>query len=57
MFKVFVYSKKTSKMVATIVNVTEVRDNPKDRTIDIYTNEQELIQFDTKTYKTTLYQN
>ena len=57
MFKVFVYSKKTSKKVATIVNVTEVRDNPKDRTIDIYTNEQELIQFDTKTYKTTLYQN
>lgn len=57
MFKVFVYSKKTSKKVATIVHVTEVRDNPKDRTIDIYTNEQELIQFDTKTYKTTLYQN
>ena len=57
MFKVFVYSKKNSAKVATITHVTEVKDNYKDGTIDIYTAEQELIQFSTKSFKTTIHQN
>lgn len=57
MFKVFVYSKKTSKKVGTFNNVLQVTANDTDKLIEIYTGEDELITFDTTVYKTTVYQN
>lgn len=57
MFKVFVYSKKKSSKVGIFTHVTQVKDNPKDNTIEIYTDKNEFITFDCKLYKTTIYQN
>ena len=57
MFKVFVYSKKTSKQVGRFTNVLQVTANDTDKLIEIYTGEDELITFDTTVYKTTVYQN
>ncbi|MBR2498977.1 MAG: hypothetical protein IKB67_04635 [Clostridia bacterium] len=57
MFKVFVYSKKTSKKIGTFTNVLQVTANDTDKLIEIYTGEDELITFDTTVYKTTVYQN
>ena len=57
MFKVFVYSKRTSKKVATFTNVLQVTADDSDKLIEIYTGEDELITFDTTVYKTTVYQN
>ena len=57
MFKVFVYSKGTSKKVATFTNVLQVTSDDNDKLIEIYTGEDELITFDTTVYKTTVYQN
>lgn len=57
MFKVFVYSKRTSKKIGTFTNVLQVTTNDTDKLIEIYTGEDELITFDTTVYKTTVYQN
>lgn len=57
MFEVFVYSKRTSKKVATFTNVLQVTSDDNDKLIEIYTGEDELITFDTTVYKTTVYQN
>ena len=57
MFKVFVYSKKNSKKVATFTHVIKVKSNDAIGSIEIYTGEYELVTFDTKLYKTTVYQN
>lgn len=57
MFKVFVYSKKTSKKIGIFTNVLQVTANDTDKLIEIYTGEDELITFDTTVYKATVYQN
>lgn len=57
MFKVFVYSKKTSKKVGMFTNVLAVDSNDADGLIEICTGDGEVVTFDTKVYKTTIYQN
>lgn len=57
MFKVFVYSKRTSKKVATITGVVSLSYNMDDSLIEIYTGVGEMFTFDTTVYKTTIYQN
>ena len=57
MFKVFVYSKKNSSKIGVFNHVVKVTDNPTHGTIEIYTDTNEFITFDTKSYKTTIYQN
>lgn len=57
MFKVFVYSKRTSKKVGMFTNVLAVDANDADGLIEICTGDGEVVTFDTKVYKTTIYQN
>ena len=54
--KVFVYSKKSSKKIATIINVVNVSTKePKKIIFTTVTGEE--FSFDTTTIKTTIYQN
>lgn len=55
--KVFVYSKKTSKKIATIKNVVLIQAVPGDGRIQIVIDDGEIFQFDTGNVKTTIYQN
>lgn len=55
--RVFVYSKKTSKKIAQINNVSEVHSTVDKREITFVTGSGETFTFDTKTMKTTTYQN
>lgn len=54
--KVFVYSKKSSKKIATIINVVAVSTAQPGKII-FKTISGEEFSFDTKTIKTTIYQN
>lgn len=54
--KAFVYSKITSKKIATIHNVIEVRSMPDDKVVFI-TADKETFTFDTREVKATAYQN
>lgn len=54
--KVFVYSKKSSKKIATITNVVMVSTKEPGKII-LTTVTGEEFSFDTKTMKTTIYQN
>lgn len=55
--KTFVYSKKTSKKVATITEVAKVIEHPTKKKIIIVTESGEDFEFDTAQVKTTTYQN
>lgn len=56
--KVFVYSKKTSKKIAEVKAVVSVNcPLEKGSKIVIQTESGEVFKFDTKTMKTTIYQN
>lgn len=55
--KVFVYSKKTSKKVAEIKKVVMVQEIPEDHKIEFVTDSGEVMTFDTKSLKSTIYQN
>lgn len=55
--KVFVYSKKTSKKIATVNNVRTIRETPSKCLISFITSSGENFCFDTKEVKTTTYQN
>lgn len=55
--KVFVYSKKTSKKVAEIKKVVMVQELPEDHKIEFVTDSGEVMTFDTKSLKSTIYQN
>ena len=57
MLKVFVYSKRTSKKVALISNVLMITTDDKAGVINIYTDTDEIMTFDQRTFKTTIYQN
>ncbi len=53
--KVFVYSKKTSKKIAVIINVASI-EVIEDKII-FCTETNETLSFDTSEVKTTIYQN
>lgn len=55
--KVFVYSKKTSKKIATIVNVIKIELFQSNKVIVFYTETGEKFSFNTRNVKTTIYQN
>lgn len=54
--KVFVYEKKTSKKVGTFKNVTNAVEFP-DKRMMLVTKSGDIIEFDTRIVKITLYQN
>lgn len=55
--KVFVYSKKTNKKLATITSVVAIRTKSGENVIQIVADSGEVFEFDTKAVKTTAYQN
>ena len=55
--KAFIYSKKTSKTIATVINVKEVKVISKKHIVRIITDSDEKIEFDTRDVKTSIYQN
>lgn len=55
--KVFVYSKKTNKKIATVNNVRTIRETPTKCLISFITSSSENFCFDTREVKTTSYQN
>lgn len=55
--KVFVYSKKSSKMIACVKSVKEVREDPENNHIVYLTETGEYFHFNTKDVKSTIYQN
>lgn len=54
--KVFVYSKKTSNVVAEIKDVTNAISFPNDRLM-LVQRSGDMTEWDTRVYKITLYQN
>lgn len=57
MLKVFVYSKKSSKKVAVITKVVKVDVDDENNLILIYTCDSDVMTFDIRMFKTTIYQN
>lgn len=55
--KTFIYSKKTSKKIATITNVVRVQEIADEDRIQVITESGEVLGFDTSQVKTTIYQN
>lgn len=56
--KVFVYSKEPKpKKIATISHVVTVTESKNTRTLTIVTEDGTELKFNTKTLKTTIYQN
>lgn len=55
--KVFVYSKKTNRKLATITSVVAIRAKSGESTIQIIADSGETFEFNTKVVKTTAYQN
>lgn len=55
--KVFVYSKKSSKKVAAIVEVVNVKEIKSERLLTCTTVSGETFTFNTCEVKTTIYQN
>ena len=55
--KVFVYSKKSSKQIASINHVKEVSEDRKNGRIFFITETGERLDFDIKNVKSTIYQN
>jgi len=55
--KAFIYSKKTSKTIATINDVKEVKTLYKKHTIRFITSSDEKIDFDMRDVKSSIYQN
>lgn len=55
--KVFIYSKKTSKKIATLTDIIEVRCNGEKNEIMFTNEDSECFAFDTTQVKTTSYQN
>lgn len=54
--KVFIYSKKTSKKLVQIDDAMQVRIVD-DHKIQIYTEDDDVVTFNTTEVKTTIYQN
>ena len=50
-------AKRPLKKVGTFTNVLAVDSNDADGLIEICTGDGEIVSFDTKVYKTTIYQN
>lgn len=55
--KVFVYSKKTSKKLATITSVVAIHAKSGENAIQIVADSGETFEFNTNVVKTTAYQN
>lgn len=55
--RVFVYSKKTSKKLAQIDDVVNVKVSPRKKLIVLRTVSGEVFEFNTVEVKTTTYQN
>lgn len=55
--KVFIYSKKSSKKVATLIDVVAVEELKSEKSIICTTSSGEAFKFNTQVMKTTIYQN
>lgn len=55
--KVFVYSKKDNHTIAVINRVAKVESKNEDHMIYVFTSDNSMYSFDTKTVKTRIYQN